>query len=139
MPAYSFQPRFVEPIRAGTKGGTIRAARKIGWTTNNQRSEVGGHAWPGETLYLYCRQRQKSGFKIGEHTCIAVQPIWLNFATRECRIGGLIPGCSPDALAQFDGFSCWEELAGFWRETHGLNEFSGWHIRWRPLPGTAPA
>lgn len=143
MPAYSFQPRFVEPIRAGTKGGTIRAPRKLSWTANHKRSETGGHAWPGETLMLYCRQRQPSGFKITDRTCLAVEPIFLDFAgDGRIVIGPRLQGTARTvhaaialhAFANFDGFESWPELADFWLETHRADHFHGWHIRWLPLP-----
>lgn len=40
------------------------------------------------------------------------------------------------AFAVFDGFENWPELAAFWRATHGaeIDTFTGWHIRWLPLP-----
>lgn len=44
MVAYSFQKRFVEPIRSGRKRQTIRADRKR-------------HARPGEVLQLYSGMR----------------------------------------------------------------------------------
>ncbi len=142
MPAYSFQPRFVEPIRAGTKGGTIRAARKPG--ANPYLSpRPGGHARPGEELSLYCRQRHPSGFLIARKRCLACCSITLNFNRDHVEVhdGKWLP-CyrTPeelDAFACFDGFESWRELAAFWRTTHGdnISLFDGWHIRWLPLPG----
>lgn len=73
MPAYSFQRQFAQPIIDGTKGGTIRAPRRISPTTgNHRRAEVGGHAWPGETLYLFTGMRTKQCRKIAEKTCRAL-------------------------------------------------------------------
>jgi hypothetical protein len=43
-----------------------------------------------------------------------------------------------EAFARFDGFDSWSDMAAFWRETHGVDKFDGWHIRWLPLPPLAP-
>ena len=148
MPAYSFQPRFVEPIRAGTKGGTIRLARRQPRRGQFQRSSnrPGGHAYPDEMLALYCRQRHPGGFLIDRKKCLAVEPIELFFEgsapTPRIAFGDpasdrrFIAGPLLDAFAVFDGFENFEDMAGFWRSTHGADivGFAGWHIRWRELP-----
>jgi len=141
MPAYSFQPRFVAPIQAGTKGGTIRKARTVvgtGRVARTRAQTIGGHAYPGERLALYCRQRHPSGFLVAEKRCLEVEPIELNFdaaaiafLAREYLID------QPedlDAFARFDGFDSWADLGAFWQATHDLPVFEGWHIRWRPWP-----
>lgn len=143
MPGYSFQPQFVEPICAGTKGGTIRAARRIPQTVR-----PGGHARPGEPLYLWCRMRHPSRFKIGERECLGAEQITLCLPTTNAgvmlgpvidRAGSfrqIITGTAElDAFAIFDGFECWGDLVAFWRSTHrNQAQFDGWHIRWLPLP-----
>jgi hypothetical protein len=151
MPAYSFQPRFYEPILIGTKGGTIRAPRRSGNVRGYGRSmirteQVGGHAYPGEELALYVRQRHPTGFLIDRKACVAVEPILLDIG-RGGRIflkSSSLVLCMPDrldAFARFDGFEDFTALAEFWRATHnsrqapdGPGVFDGWHIRWAPLP-----
>lgn len=139
MPAYSFQPRFVDPIRAGSKGGTIRAQRRIpaSWSEFARARRPGGHAIAGETLALYCRQRHPSGFLIGEQQCRSALPILLDFAGD----GRIVIGARTvhyafglEAFARFDGFEEFAAMAAFWREAHGVDHFHGWHIRWAAWP-----
>ncbi len=141
MPAYSFKPQFVEPIRAGTKGGTIRAGRRpsgAGLHADERQAKTGGHAYIGDLLSLYCQQRSPHGFLISRVKCCAVEPILLDFAGD----GRIVFGdgrtmhylIALDAFAQFDGFAAWSEMMAFWRSTHGVDHFRGWHVRWLPLP-----
>lgn len=140
--AYSFKQRFVEPILAGTKGGTIRAERKTGGPM--RALLYGGHAHPGRELQLYTGMRTRQCRLIARKQCVDVEPIKLLFARGQIRLGK-ISETSPravlqmapslDAFARFDGFHCWDALRSFWREEHGDHpEFVGWHIRWLPLP-----
>ncbi len=135
---YSFQPRFVEPIRSGTKGGTIRAPRKIPerWSAYARARRPGGHAIAGEFLDLYCRQRQPSGFFICQQRCFAVERIALDFIADVVAFPTdfIERPDDLDAFARFDGFADWADLASFWRTTHGVPQFEGWHIRWKGLP-----
>lgn len=139
MVAYSFQPMFVEPIRAGLdiyfsepgpepKRQTIRAE-------NLKR-----HALPGERLQLYCRQRHPKGFLIGEALCTKRTRIKLFFGRTE---RAWLPGrafCARsatelDAFARKDGFEDWQALREFWRVHHPrVEEFEGLLIEWEPLP-----
>jgi hypothetical protein len=125
MVAYSFQRRFAEPILEGRKGGTIRPDRRR-------------HARPGEELQLYVGMRTKQCRLIARKTCVAVSPILLDLAFRSvvwpgCR--GLIHCAADlDAFARFDGFQNFDEMTEFWRQTHAVELFTGWHIRWLPLP-----
>ena len=96
MVAYSFQRRFAEPILEGTKGGTIRADRRR-------------HARPGEELQLYVGMRTKQCRLVARKTCLACEPITINFAS--WRVGYVISGIrclrrrtELDAFAAFDGF-----------------------------------
>ncbi len=135
MPAYSFKPQFVEPIRAGTKGGTIRAERR-----HPNISRPGGHARVGEMLSLYFRQRHPTGFLIRKPTCIATEPIHLNFRwdrveTRDDTHSLVVMMRGQlDPFARFDGFECWDEMRRFWTAPEHTEVFRGWHIRWLPLP-----
>jgi hypothetical protein len=138
MVAYSFQRRFAEPILDGRKGGTIRAARK--WRYGpGPSAEIGGHAYPGRELQLYTGMRTKQCRLIARKTCVAVEPITLNFVS--FGVGYIICGArclrrqtELDAFAAFDGFQSFTEMAEFWAETHAADKFHGWHIRWLPLP-----
>lgn len=137
MPGYSFQPQFVEPILAGKKGGTIRLARRL------STGKPGGHCMPGDPLYLWCRQRTPGRFKIGDRTCVDVEPITLCLGEVRGVIFGTAGGYRPvlteaaelNTFAVFDGFESWGAVVDFWRSTHkSLDRFEGWHIRWLPLP-----
>lgn len=145
MPAYSFQRQFAEPILAGTKGGTIRAARKVR-PSGTSIGRPGGHARPGEKLSLYTGMRTKQCRLIAERRCLATDPIWLDFKRDEVLywIGNVseLPRLTLsgsrllDTFAVYDGFERWDALTEFWRRTPGskLDHFIGWHIRWLPLP-----
>lgn len=139
MPAYSFLKQFAQPIVEGTKGGTIRPTRGGG---KGPRRVVGGHAWPGETLYLFTGMRTKYCRRIGDRPC-------LKSASISLHLGGhprveihddddrrFYAGASDlDKFAVFDGFPDWAALREFWAETHrAVTIFDGWHVRWLPLP-----
>lgn len=138
MVAYSFQARFVEPILAGTKGGTIRATRNVPRTfaVAFNRPRLGGHAVPGEDLQLYTGMRTKQCRLIARKMCCQVERIRINFSLpcillgeghRERLVADL------DIFAAFDGFASWSEMATFWRGREGrIVHYSGWHIRWWP-------
>jgi len=120
--AYSFKPRFAEPILAGTKGGTIRADRRR-------------HARPGEEMQLYVGMRTKQCQLITRTTCIAIEPIELDFEFHfirwpQARV--IVSTTDLDALAVFDGFQSFEAMEDFWLTTHHAPQFQGWHIRWLP-------
>jgi uncharacterized protein YqfB (UPF0267 family) len=122
MVAYSFKAQFAEPILAGTKGGTIRADRRR-------------HARPGEELQLYTAMRTKQCRLVARKECLAVVSIMLDFRRRiftldDASFVGMEPA-ELDALARFDGFASFDEMASFWTD---VDHFEGWHIRWLPLP-----
>jgi uncharacterized protein YqfB (UPF0267 family) len=125
MVAYSFKRRFVEPIVDGRKGGTIRADRRR-------------HVRPGEEMQLYVGMRTKQCRLIARKTCLAVEPITLDFVTRSVTWQGgedrLIRSREElDDFAAFDGFRSFTELSEFWVATHGRPErWHGWHILWAP-------
>lgn len=141
MVAYSFQRQFAERILDGTKGGTIRAARKRQpYYGTPGAHRPAGHARPGEELQLYTGIRTKQCQLIARRQCVAVEPIILNFAaamiTFYCRGARFDQPKDLHAFARFDGFSTWRELVSFWHQQHGCGQgfFVGWHIRWLPLP-----
>jgi hypothetical protein len=124
MVAYSFKPRFVEPIREGRKRQTVRGNRRR-------------HARPGELIQLYCGQRTRSCFKIGEARCVEVKRVVLRFGFRApiITINGKVLGArATRAFARADGFSDIGEFAEFWREQHGAPDYwEGMVIYWEPL------
>lgn len=138
MVAYSFKSRFVEPILAGTKGGTIRAERKARGPSNRP----GGHAYPGEALQIYTGMRTKQCRRITTRTCKAVEPISLRLNTEPWNVkAGIMLGgrwnrgfVPLTAFARFDGFQSWAEMVLFWAEIPEGEQFDGWHIRWDDLP-----
>lgn len=123
MVAYSFQRRFLGPIRAGTKRQTIRAERKR-------------HARPGEPVQLYVGMRTKHCRLIAAPTCESVWPVRLDFdlATIEHGNGRVFDESDLDPFAVSDGFADWEDMRAFWERQHpGVRVFSGLLIRWTPI------
>lgn len=165
MVAYSFQKRFVNPIRIGLglalpgvprihQGGSFgpdgrdvieyvpdpnppRPKRQTIRAIGRRR-----HARPGENLQLYTAMRTKQCEKIGEATCISVNTIELQFIAWGSAVinGGKDAGdCFYDDrlndFARLDGFSDWEEMKAFWRDEHGHDKFNGILIQWEPIDG----
>jgi hypothetical protein len=148
MVAYSFQRRFVNPIRvgldldplvdfppaAGPKRHTIRAPR------------VRGHAREGQQLDLFFGQRTRRCFLIARAVCIDVAPITLVFDNDPEAEGVISPGLgirqwgygSLEAFAVGDGFASWAELKKFWVGERGSAEFSfqGNIIFWESIEQT---
>lgn len=141
MTAYSFRPRFVAPILAGTKCQTIRADRKR-------------HARPGEELQLYTGMRTKQCRLIARVTCQSVQPIYINFVDRKYTKGNDLviindkieyPNCtggeeiyrttsSLNGFARRDGFENWADMRRFWEAAHDdLLDWYGVIITWKPM------
>ena len=128
MVAYSFRPRFLDPIVSGRKRQTIRAIGRR------------RHARPGEALQLYTGMRTKQCRLIGRATCTAVAAVTLRFAADaggdtvtvdQATVG------DRDAFARRDGFAGWEELRAFWRTAHpaafAAGAFAGTIICWGEL------
>jgi hypothetical protein len=110
MVAYSFNSRFVEPIRAGlgligmfhgkqeipcefviddgdTKARAFDPERDLDPPIRPKRQTIRAigrrrHAHPGETLQLYTGMRTKQCRKIGEARCVSVDPIRIDFKYR---------------------------------------------------------
>lgn len=150
MVAYSFQPRFVEPIQTRSKRQTIRALRAR-------------HARPGERLQLYYGMRTRGCYKIvPDPVCIGVDDIRIDLsplahhphpvdaadleaaaALVSIEINGMsVATADRDALAIADGFDChvwrgttmivspWAAMIAFWMSTYGAAVFTGVLIRW---------
>lgn len=143
MVAYSFQRRFVGPIKVGLgihepilgleaaapppKRQTIRAIGKR------------RHARPGEVLQLYQGMRTKQCQKIGEARCIDVSGviIWIDHrAIAIERAKMMLSRREMEQFARDDGFVDAEEMAQFWRCTHkGIERFDGVLIQWEKIDG----
>lgn len=124
MVAYSFRPRFAEPILAGTKDQTIRAPRA-----------GRGHVRPGEALQLYTGMRTRQCRLILRTTCLAVLPVQLFWRPAIAFVvdGAPVPLDDLDAFARRDGFTDADDMAAFWRAEHpALDVFEGTLIRWQP-------
>lgn len=122
MVAYSFQRRFVGPIRSGAKAQTVRADRKR-------------HARQGEALQLYTGMRTTNCKLIGRAICASVEPIRFDFDAQDVTIGANPPMtdlAQLDAFSQADGFEDFRGLVEFWRDHHsGVQQWEGVLIRWR--------
>jgi hypothetical protein len=128
MVAYSFQPRFVDPIRALTKRQTMRNRRKR-------------HARPGETVQLYTGLRTQRCRLIGTATCTRVAAVTLDFVENEIVVGAshIDMADALDWFARADGFADWDDLRGWFADTHdAVAKWSGVLIEWSDFrPATA--
>lgn len=136
MVAYSFQPRFVAPILAGTKAQTIRGPRRR-------------HARSGEQLQLYTGMRTKACKLIGRPTCLGIDEIRMEVFERSPLVRtrrryetpvDIVGATELDAFARRDGFEDWLDMVAFWEEQHPeAQTFVGVLIRWDPahFAGTA--
>src|SRR6266404_9068991 len=109
MVAYSFRPRFVDPILGGRKRQTIRAIGRR------------RHARRGDPLQLYTGMRTKHCRLIGRATCIDVVEVGLRFAEDkdlEDVITNPPRSVDLDEFARRDGFADWDEMKAFWRTAH---------------------
>lgn len=124
MVAYSFNPRFIEPIRQGIKTQTIRAYG------------LRRHARPGELLQLYTGMRTVHCTRILPDTpCLDVMPIRITFEEGAIRKvwTDAIPVLDIDAFAIRDGFSDAVDMCAFWRQHHPETVHEGFHgvlIEW---------
>ena len=132
MVAYSFQKQFAEPILAGSKRQTIRAAGKR------------RHANPGDELQLYVGMRTKHCRLVARAPCTGVHKVELFFskhgASELFRIDGApISLTAMASFARLDGFNDVDEMAAFWWKHHrdlaigGYIEFTGKLIQWSTL------
>ena len=120
MPAINFQPRFADLVASGAKTQTIR---------KSNRFKV------GDTVQLYTGQRTKQCRKLGEGvvTEVAWIRLWRNrigYFQVECWSAGLQTNPDITDFAIADGFIGAQEMADWFRDTHGL-PFGGWLIKWR--------
>lgn len=123
MVAYSFQPRFAQPIVDGLKRQTIRLPRKR-------------HARPGEHLQLYTGMRTRQCRLISRATCVSVHEIELfsySCGLIDVTIDGHDFEGNMNDFARADGFDGLTDMWNFWNRMHGWGEFHGMLIRWEPL------
>lgn len=130
MVAYSFKQKFVAPIRADIKTGTIRAPRKR-------------HARVGEELQLYCGMRTSGCFKIvPNRLCLRLNEIIFDIDRDPKKIALLsngvpIVGAERERFAICDGFNpsaglmAFDNMVLFWIFAHGEGRFEGVHILWK--------
>lgn len=140
MVAYSFNKRFIDPIRVGLS----RVSLSFDCPPKRQTIRAIGkrrHARPGETLQLYHGMRTRQCVKIGDARCVNVVGIRIHVnggrvviapGTREENV--FDKTVQLDAFAQRDGFADWPDMQAFWREEHGdlsrLGPFVGVLILW---------
>lgn len=109
MVAYSFNPRFVEPIRQGFKTQTIRA--------HGRRR----HARPGELLQLYSGMRTAHCQRIlPDVPCLELMEVEIQFRAGEITriVTDGVPVCDLDAFAIRDGFADAVDMWAFWHDHH---------------------
>lgn len=145
MVAYSFQDRFIGPIRAG-----------LGIPHRNERGQIAipgpkpkrqtiravgkrRHAREGDALQLYWGMRNPRCFLIGRATCTGVLPIiiWVppTGALVVERAHKLLMAKDLALFSQLDGFADPDDMAAFWRKEHeGIEKFEGFLITWCPNP-----
>jgi len=145
MVAYSFKPRFVDPIRLGLNlepvhhGGILTP---ITFQPKRQTIRAHGkrrHARIGEELQLYCGQRTRDCFLIGRARCVGVSKIIIYDLDDEDGLLILLSGktLGPRKLHEFaraDGFADAHDMRAFWKVEHGdFVKFDGVIIKWEPL------
>lgn len=123
MVAYSFNKRFIDPIRQGYKRQTIR------------RQGLKRHARVGEMVQLYTALRTARAARIlPDVVCIDVCPVLIQFddVMRITRIETAgIPVIDLDGFAIRDGFTGLEDMGVFWEFTNGpMTHFEGVLIEW---------
>ena len=128
MPAINFQPRFADLVESGKKAQTIRKANRF---------KV------GDAVTLYTGQRTKQCRKLGEGVVEEVIPIHLRmgllhvaayfrdgYKPKTCFTAAYSSYELGNAIARADGFASVHEMAGWFKDQHGL-PFGGWLIKWR--------
>jgi len=127
MVAYSFNPRFIEPIRQGLKTQTIRSYSEA------------RQPRPGQLLQLYTGMRTKHCRRIlPDVPCLTVMKVQITFDIGQPPLIGRIvtdgvPVRDLDAFAIRDGFTDIEDMSAFWRDMHPqacATGFDGILIEW---------
>jgi hypothetical protein len=125
MVAYSFKSRFADAIVSGRKRITVRANRLR-------------HVKPGEAIQLYVGMRTKQCRKLlsPDPICLHVFPIVISVG-ETCIMGIKVndwrySSAESEAFAKADGFENLKDMHGFWVVEHGLGNFEGVVITWKP-------
>lgn len=135
MVAYSFQKRFVEPIRWGLgldiPDGVLAPKRQTIRAEGKKR-----HARPGELIQLYYGLRTKHARRIGVARCTSVSGIRIQVGLGIISVDdypAIRDDADLDAFAQLDGFADWPDMRQFWIDNHVGVQFTGLLIKWEPL------
>jgi len=131
MVAYGFKKQFVDAIRSGLGNyehidGMIPAPKRQTIRAIGKRR----HARPDEVLQLYTAMRTKQCQKIGDATCVYVQPIVIDVLKAKLKFSSFVT--DPEAFARADGFATAADMHAFWLKEHGLGKFEGVLIKWKP-------
>jgi hypothetical protein len=114
MVAYNFQAQFAPDVESRKKRQTIRKDRKA------------RHARPGDAVQLYTAQRTPACRLLAESTCCGNTYV----AIYETGVTlGNLPKVGLDEFARNDGFTDFEHMKQWFRDTHGL-PFVGRLIQW---------
>ena len=109
MVAYSFNPRFIEPIRQGLKTQTIR------------RYSEARQPRPGQLLQLCTGMRTPHCQRIlPDVPCLDVMQVEIHFRADEIAraVTDGVPVRDLDAFALRDGFADAVDMWAFWRDHH---------------------
>lgn len=124
---YTYQARFIAPLVAGTKQGTIRVPRK----------PPSRHVQAGEIMRAKAGQRFKQ-WHIGDATVARVYNVTLNFHQnyllthdgQTSRVRATYTAAATlDRFAVEDGFQDWLELRAYWLEQHEGRLVFRQHVR----------
>jgi len=118
MPAYNFQPRFVDAIKSGFKRSTIRATRLDGRVPR-----------PGQELQLYTGMRTKNCQRLRLVKCARVSKLTISVALAIRLNGRLLNGVEEEHLVKQDGFTSTEDFFLWFKEYHGF-PFQGHVVEW---------
>jgi len=116
MPAYNFQPRFVDLIVLGKKTTTIR--RKRSHPTRG-----------GDKLTFYTGQRTKRCARFAEGRCTGVWDIMIRPFAHQIRLrGAMLSNSSMLKLAKADGFEGISDFFKFFQERYGQEELTDFQL-----------
>ena len=119
---FNFKQRFAPKVESGEKRQTIRATRADGRVPRK-----------GDIAKLYTGLRTRNTRLMMAAQVIGCDPVYIDFAERSVVLGGnlLRPG-TLERFAKEDGFTDASEMIDWFKETHGLDDFEGFCVRWDP-------
>ena len=124
MTVFLFLPRFVDPIRAGTKLQTIRRTARV---VSGQVMAL--RMWTGKPY----RSPQEN--IVPPVVFANVHTIWIAVDWFDNRIDVAIDGEPVEDVPAFvraDGFRCVSDMVGYYRD-HKVDAFHGSLIRWKEV------